>query len=129
MWQLIVGVLLGAVATVVVLRRTTRPSAPEVVEDSSPKEDVVNSNESLEALVDALPMGIVVVGKDGQVRFRNNAMSTVTGTRHVDVLVEAATERLIDRALLPLGQFQCWQKLWKARQRTNSSCDLLGEWC
>jgi two-component system sensor histidine kinase SenX3 len=27
-------------------------------------------------------------------------MSTVTGTRHVDVLVEAATERLIDRALV-----------------------------
>lgn len=100
MWQLIVGVLLGAVATVVVLRRTTRPSAPVVVEDSSPKEDVANSNESLEALVDALPMGIVVVGRDGQVRFRNNAMSTVTGTRHVDVLVEAATERLIDRALV-----------------------------
>jgi two-component system sensor histidine kinase SenX3 len=100
MWQLIVGVLLGAVATVVVLRRATRPSAPVVVEDSSPKEDVANSNESLEALVDALPMGIVVVGKDGQVRFRNNAMSTVTGTRHVDVLVEAATERLIDRALV-----------------------------
>jgi two-component system sensor histidine kinase SenX3 len=45
-------------------------------------------------------MGIVVVGKDGKVRFRNNAMSTVTGTRHVDVLVEAATERLIDRALV-----------------------------
>ena len=100
MWQLIVGGLLGAVAAIVIMRRTSREDIPIVDIVPAPAEETVSNNESLEALVDALPMGIVVVDKTGQVRFRNSAVSSFTGTRHAEILVEAATERLLDRALV-----------------------------
>lgn len=54
---------------------------------------------SIESVLDSLEMGIVVVDPAGRELFRNNAAADITGTRHSDVLVNAAVERLISAAL------------------------------
>jgi two-component system sensor histidine kinase SenX3 len=64
-------------------------------------DETAESDETLNVL-DALPLGVVVVGADGQEVFRNRAAAEVTGMRHVDVLVEEVIERLV--RLASIGQ-------------------------
>lgn len=47
------------------------------------------------AALNALPLGIVIAGPDGAVLVRNAVASAVVGLRHVDLLVDAAVERLL----------------------------------
>ena len=58
-----------------------------------------DSEAEIKVLLDALPMGVVVLLPDGQVRFRNIVAMSIAGTRHADVLIEAAAERLLVLAL------------------------------
>ncbi len=51
------------------------------------------------AVINALPLGVVLAGPDGRVVLRNGAATAVVGLRHVDLLVEAAVERLIASTL------------------------------
>ena len=51
------------------------------------------------AVINALPLGVVLAGPDGHVVLRNGAATAVVGLRHVDLLVEAAVERLIASTL------------------------------
>ena len=46
------------------------------------------------AVLNALPLGIVIVAADGSIVLRNVVASAVVGLRHVDLLVEAAVDRL-----------------------------------
>jgi two-component system sensor histidine kinase SenX3 len=48
-----------------------------------------------EAVLNALPLGVVLARRDGVVVFRNRAVTAIVGLRHVDLLVEAAVDRLI----------------------------------
>lgn len=48
-----------------------------------------------EAVLNALPLGVVLANRDASVVFRNRAAMAVVGLRHVDLLVEAAVDRLI----------------------------------
>lgn len=48
-----------------------------------------------EVVLNALPLGVVLARRDGVVVFRNRAATAVVGLRHVDLLVEAAVDRLI----------------------------------
>lgn len=47
------------------------------------------------AALNALPLGIVIAGPDGTVLVRNAVASAVVGLRHVDLLVDAAVDRLL----------------------------------
>ena len=64
-------------------------------------EEPAESDETLNVL-DALPLGVVVVGVSGEEVFRNRAAAEVTGMRHVDLLVEEVIERLV--RLASIGQ-------------------------
>ena len=52
-----------------------------------------------EAVLNALPLGVVLAAGDGSVVFRNRAATAVVGLRHVDLLVEAAVDRLVRQTL------------------------------
>lgn len=52
-----------------------------------------------EAVLNALPLGIVLARRDSSVVFRNRAAMAVVGLRHVDLLVEAAVDRLIRQTI------------------------------
>ncbi|MFY8238577.1 MAG: histidine kinase dimerization/phospho-acceptor domain-containing protein, partial [Ilumatobacteraceae bacterium] len=58
-----------------------------------------DSERALRVLLNALPVGVVVLSADGEERFRNTTAASVAGARHADVLVEVATERLLSLAL------------------------------
>lgn len=98
--ELFVGLAVGAAAGVTVYRRV-RPAPPVIVrevrvEAESNPED---SERALRVLLNALPVGVVVLSGDGEERFRNVTAASVAGARHADVLVEVATERLLALAL------------------------------
>jgi two-component system sensor histidine kinase SenX3 len=82
-------------------KRNTGLVALPKIEDVQPTAEPVESDETLKVL-DALPLGVVVVGLDGQEVFRNRAAAEVTGVRHVDVLVKEVIERLV--RLASIGQ-------------------------
>jgi two-component system sensor histidine kinase SenX3 len=86
-------------------RNTGLVASPEIQEVPLPDEPT-ESDETLNVL-DALPLGVVVVGIDGQEVFRNRAAAEVTGMRHVDVLVEEVIERLV--RLASIGQLDSEQ--------------------
>ena len=98
MWWLVVGIVCGVGVGFIVRDRTRSPrvvSAP-VVEEAALLQD---SEAEIRVLLDAFPMGVVVLLPDGQERFRNTVAMSVAGARHADVLIEAAAERLLVLAL------------------------------
>ena len=98
MWWLVVGIVCGIGVGFIVRDRTRSPrvvSAP-VVEEPAILQD---SEAEIRVLLDAFPMGIIVLLPEGQERFRNTVAMSVAGARHADVLIEAAAERLLVLAL------------------------------
>ncbi|MGH9271415.1 MAG: sensor histidine kinase [Ilumatobacteraceae bacterium] len=88
------GLVVGAGGTWWLLRRAATPvTSPGLVTtddgDRAPSWDVV---------VDRLTLGVVVAGPGGRVRYRNPASRALSGT-HLGLLVDAAIERLVGRAL------------------------------
>jgi two-component system sensor histidine kinase SenX3 len=51
------------------------------------------------AVLNGLPLGVVVADPSGKVLVRNQAAASLVGLRHVDILVEQAVERLMDMAI------------------------------
>lgn len=82
----------------VVRDRTRRPRVAftPVVNEPELSE---GSEAEIRVLLDALPMGVVVLLPEGQERFRNKVAMSITGARHADVLIEAAAEKLLLLAL------------------------------
>ena len=98
MWLVIVGTVCGIGVGFVVRDRTRTPqivSVPVVVEPVSGPD----SEAEIRGLLDALPMGVVVLLSSGQERFRNTVAMSIAGARHADVLIEVAAERLLAVAL------------------------------
>lgn len=100
MIELIVGLAVGATAGVITYRRVV-PPPPVVVREVRVESDAKpeDSERALRVLLNALPVGVVVLSSEGDERFRNVSAASVAGARHADVLVEAATERLLALAL------------------------------
>lgn len=57
------------------------------------------SGPDYEVVLNALPLGVVLATADGTVIFRNRVAVSVVGLRHVDLLVDAAVDRLIRQTL------------------------------
>ena len=98
--ELLVGLVVGLVVGAALYRRLVPKPAPvvrevHVVSESKPED----SERALRVLLNALPVGVVVLSADGEERFRNTTAASVAGARHADVLVEVATERLLSLAL------------------------------
>jgi len=98
MWLLIVGVVCGIFVGFVVRDRTRRPRVASTPVVNEP-ELSDGSEAEIRVLLDALPMGVVVLLPEGQERFRNKVAMSITGARHADVLIEAASEKLLLLAL------------------------------
>ena len=74
--------------------RTPRAPASPVL-PRSPEPSAVD----FEAVLSALPLGVVLADRDGNVILRNRVAVSVVGLRHVDLLVEAAVDKLIRQTL------------------------------
>ena len=98
MWWLIVGLVCGIGVGFVVRDRTRTPQIVSVPVVAEPVSDS-DSEAEIRGLLDALPMGVVVLLPDGQERLRNTVAMSIAGARHADVLIEVAAERLLAVAL------------------------------
>jgi two-component system, OmpR family, sensor histidine kinase SenX3 len=98
--EIVVGFVVGAVVAIVGVR-LFRAKTPRTAAVSTTTEAVVaiarpvESPIDFEAVLNALPLGVVLARRDASVVFRNRAAMAVVGLRHVDLLVEAAVDRLI----------------------------------
>jgi two-component system sensor histidine kinase SenX3 len=91
------GALLGALCTWLVWRRSA--ASPSVGGSPATATDRdVDGPPPWEAVIDRLTLGVVVAGPNGVVRHRNPAAHALAGT-HLGLLVDAAVERLLRRAL------------------------------
>lgn len=96
----LVGVVFGAalVITVICARRiVTRETVTERVAPPPAEEAPVRLD--LRHVLDAIPLGVVVVDENGVDVVRNAAAAAFTGKRHADVLLDAAVERQMKLAL------------------------------
>lgn len=94
------GVVLGVVLVLAVVR-TRQIAAPEVSTDrvTTPLPEEIPARLDLRRVLDAIPLGVVVVNANGVNVVRNAAAVAFTGKRHADVLLDAAVERQMKLAL------------------------------
>lgn len=96
----LVGVVFGAALVIIVIRArriVTRETVTERVAPPPAEEAPVRLD--LRHVLDAIPLGVVVVDENGVDVVRNAAAAAFTGKRHADVLLDAAVERQMKLAL------------------------------
>ena len=101
MTNLLAGLVLGALLAVVASKayQKTRTSGQAVTSMSTAMPVIENSTESWRVVIDALPLGVIVVNADGDEIIRNGVASSVSGARHAEVLVDVVAEKLLRFAL------------------------------
>ena len=90
------GAIIGAVGAWLVSRRG--PASPPGGGQPPAVAEAGDGEVSWVSVVDRLSLGVVVAGPGGEVRYRNAAAHALAGT-HLGLLVDAAVERLVQRAL------------------------------
>lgn len=100
MEALLIGVVLGA-ALVLILTRARHGVAGKSVSGrvTMPPPGEAPPRLDLRHVLDAIPLGVVVVDENGVDVARNAAAAAFTGKRHADVLLDAAVERQMKLAL------------------------------
>ena len=99
LWGLLVGVSCTVVAARIVASK--RQAAASVTVPESVARPVVQREPDVDyrSVLNGLPLGVVVADAAGKVLIRNQAAASLVGLRHVDILVEQAVERLMDKAI------------------------------
>ena len=100
MGEFLAGVLVGLAVLVYVLKR--RPRAPQVAAPPPLQVPAVPApveGPDLGHVLDAIPLGVVVIDRHGADIARNAAAMAFTGTRHADVLLNASVDRQLRLAL------------------------------
>ena len=97
--------LVGTALGVSVARRRINQLTRTVADQSpgSSSASIVPSatvDEIIVAALDSLPSGVVIAGADGVVLFKNSAARSISGVRHVDVLVDEAVESMVASAVV-----------------------------
>lgn len=103
----LLGLLVGLAAGVVsyLLFAASSRNSAVIVNNTDSGSEEVQPTENIESLllirdaVNSLSVGVVVVGTDGKVIFRNKLAESVTGVVHSDVLVEEVVEQHLSVAL------------------------------
>lgn len=98
--NLFLGLVLGALFALVFSRiryRRSAASSVEAIDVVSPLAET--ADESWGIIIDSLPLGVIVVDPLGEVVVRNQMATSVAGTRHAEVLVNAVAEKLLKFAL------------------------------
>lgn len=100
MGEFLAGVLVGLAVLVFVLKRRPRATqaapAPPAPAASVP---APVEGPDLGHVLDAIPLGVVVIDRNGADIARNAAAAAFTGTRHADVLLNASVDRQLRLAL------------------------------
>jgi len=95
--------LIGAALGVSVARRRIAQLQTVANEAKSGPSDAVISPATVDEIViaalDSLPSGVVIAGADGTVLFKNSAARSISGVRHIDVLVDEAVESMVSTAV------------------------------
>lgn len=100
MGEFLAGVLVGLAVLVFVLKR--RPRVPQVAAPPPvqvPEVPAPVETPDLGHVLDAIPLGVVVIDRHGADIARNAAAMAFTGTRHADVLLNASVDRQLRLAL------------------------------
>ena len=103
----LLGLLVGLASGVVsyLLFAASSRNSSVIVNNTDSGSEEVQPTENIESLllirdaVNSLSVGVVVVGTDGKVIFRNKLAESVTGVVHSDVLVEEVVEQHLSVAL------------------------------
>lgn len=103
----VLGLLTGLAAGIVsyLLFAASSRNSSVIVNNSDTRAEEVQPQENFESLrlirdaVNSLSVGVVVVGTDGKVFFRNKLAESVTGVIHSDVLVEEVVEQHLSAGL------------------------------
>ncbi|MFM8826197.1 MAG: sensor histidine kinase [Actinomycetota bacterium] len=100
MGEFLAGVLVGLAVLVLVLRRRPRVSAvPLQAPFPAAAEPTAVEGPDLGHVLDAIPLGVVVIDRNGGDIARNATAAAFTGTRHADVLLNASVDRQLRLAL------------------------------
>jgi two-component system sensor histidine kinase SenX3 len=99
LWGVLVGALVAGAGVRIVASRRVRTQAAVSVESIAAVEVVPEPDIDYLAVLNGLPLGVVVADPSGKVLVRNQAAASLVGLRHVDILVEQAVERLMDMAI------------------------------
>jgi two-component system sensor histidine kinase SenX3 len=99
LWGVLVGALVAGIGVRIVASRRVRTQAAVSVEPIAAVEVVPEPDIDDLAVLNGLPLGVVVADPSGKVLVRNQAAASLVGLRHVDILVEQAVERLMDMAI------------------------------
>ncbi len=99
---LIIGVAVGVITTLLVVRARSgdiavspvEPAAATPVSAPEPDDDL---ERLLSLAIDQLERSVVVIGADGEIRFSNTAATVLSGT-HVGVLVDSAVDEIAAEA-------------------------------
>ncbi|MEY4401329.1 MAG: hypothetical protein RL072_1194 [Actinomycetota bacterium] len=96
----IITFLVGGALGVAVARRRNSRHSPIVSPPAN--QDRVGSaapagvpDDIIVAALDALPSGVVIADRDGKTLFKNLAARSISGVRHIDVLVDEAVESMV----------------------------------
>ncbi|MGA1361492.1 MAG: sensor histidine kinase [Ilumatobacteraceae bacterium] len=92
----LVGLAVGAVLVLVVMRRRPVQASPAPQVAPTALEE---PSDALPAVLDALPLAVVVFDPDGAETSRNESAVAFTGVRHQDVLLDAAMTRVARAAI------------------------------
>lgn len=100
MGEFLAGVLVGLAVLVFVLKRRPRATqaAPALPAPAASVPAPVEGPD-LGRVLDAIPLGVVVIDRNGADIARNAAAAAFTGTRHADVLLNASVDRQLRLAL------------------------------
>lgn len=100
MGEFLAGVLVGLAVLVFVLKRRPRATqaAPALPAPAASVPAPVEGPD-LGHVLDAIPLGVVVIDRNGADIARNAAAAAFTGTRHADVLLNASVDRQLRLAL------------------------------
>lgn len=96
---LVIVAIVGWIVAVVCARRVGQERQRRVLSEQKPD---VSTNElvlPVDAILDSLPLGVVVVEADGTEKFRNAAARDSSVARHEVVLIDAVIERLARSAV------------------------------
>lgn len=91
--------VIGWVVAIVALRSSARERKKRVLLELQPSTHEQEPSLPVDAILDALPLGVVVVDADGKERFRNATARDASVARHEVVLIDAVIERLAQSAV------------------------------
>ena len=90
----VIVALSGWVTAVAAMVSSSRNRRARVLAELRPVANETPAPLPVDAILDSLPLGVVVVDTDGRERFRNAAVRDSSIARHEAVLIDAVIERL-----------------------------------